>query len=129
MINAQELRIGNLVFETPYSGNSIVYEITQLRKNGACLTTEKKLEGEYSYESLSPIPLTEQILVEFGYSNSSSAGVNRTNFSTKSFALISACVIIQVLLWLGNSSRFRFSLLCFELQLSFQRSFGCTLSH
>jgi len=69
-MDAKELRIGNIVWDD-YSGNMIVYGIVtgginprvELRKS------EKLPSGSYLVEAIKPIPLTEELLLKFGFVN------------------------------------------------------------
>lgn len=72
-MEARELRIGNYVFED-YGG---VYVVREIRENKILISKSKKaIAVGYKKEEIIPIPLTEEWLLKFGYSitTSNSAG-------------------------------------------------------
>ena len=65
MINANELRIGSLVWYTPFDGNTEEIPITTY--NFADLTGETEIAKPEWKERYKPIKLTDEYLVNFGF--------------------------------------------------------------
>ena len=67
MIKAEELRIGNLVWDN-YGG---IYKVVNINSEGFdyidAVKPNFKAIGRYELDSLEPIPLTEEWLVKFGF--------------------------------------------------------------
>jgi len=62
MIKANELRIGNLVFE-----GFDVYEVTSITRSGQLRLFSAKENHSSGTSKIKPIPLTEEWLVRFGF--------------------------------------------------------------
>ena len=68
MIQKQELRVGNFLYERPYSGCSVIYIVKQIKNRGVCVSPYgSDIEGEYSYEAMEPITITHEILEKIGF--------------------------------------------------------------
>lgn len=66
MINANDLRIDNLVYYS-YDGSNYMGKITSLNKSNATLDNKYSIKLETkSRNKISPIPLTEEILLKCG---------------------------------------------------------------
>lgn len=60
----RELRIGNIVF---VGQGSTAYNVATLDRATVGLTNERGSFDEYYYNSITPIPLTEEWLLKFGF--------------------------------------------------------------
>ena len=71
-MKANELRIGNIVISTDMDGNTVYGCVRTLRKND--LSIENEVDGVgnvYVVYDFTPIPLTEDWLLKFGFKRSS----------------------------------------------------------
>jgi len=71
MIKSNELRIGNLVFE-----GFDVYEVTSITRSGQLRLFSAKKNHSSGTSKIKPIPLTEEWLVRFGFSEYDQMGDN-----------------------------------------------------
>lgn len=86
MIKPNEIRIGNLVTDEFYDSFKTIIVVDSVNEKGINLHLQDDgnfpevartwIEPEYTFDKLRVIPITEQILIEFGFENKS-IGIER----------------------------------------------------